>query len=85
MTENEHMAIMLKDQIVQIPFLYENTRYLQVECLQQGGKDHCVPLILQMIEHLGLESVRGMLLELKFEKKPEPKKDEPESTKKEDE
>jgi hypothetical protein len=49
MTENELLAEALKEDIVQLPFLYENNRMLPIDCLQQGGKDHIIPLVLQMI------------------------------------
>ena len=34
MTENEMLAEALKDDITQLPFLYENNRMLPIECLQ---------------------------------------------------
>ena len=43
--ENEGMAELLKDDIHQMQFLYENTRVLLIDQLQQGGKDHVVPIV----------------------------------------
>jgi len=55
MTEFEFLARIIKDQVESVRFLYESKRILPIECLQQGGKDHIVPLALQLVQHLGLE------------------------------
>ena len=64
------MIDIIRDQIEQYPFLYDNTTMLSVNRLQQKGKEHCVPLILEMIKHLGLLKMQDYLLELKFEPQP---------------
>lgn len=66
------MASILAEDIGQFPFLYENTRMLQIESLQKGGQDHVKPIVLQLIQHLGMEKMQNLLFELKFEKKKEP-------------
>ena len=50
--ENELMAEALKYDIVELPFLYENSRMLPISCLQQGNKNHTVPLVLEMINNV---------------------------------
>ena len=47
--EDEMLAEMLKEDIVQLPFLYENTRMLPIDNLQEAGKKHVVPLVLQIL------------------------------------
>jgi len=74
--ENELMVTMLKDRITRYPFVYGGKQWLLVEHLQEGGKKHVIPLILQLVLHFGIDRLQEMVLELKFEKKPEPSKEE---------
>ena len=46
MTDNEVLAISLKEFIPQMNFLYQETRMLPIDCLQQGGKDHVIPILV---------------------------------------
>lgn len=46
MLQDEMLAEALKYDIVQLPFLYENTQFLAIDNLQEAGKAHVVPLVL---------------------------------------
>ena len=87
MSQNELMAETLREDVGQLPFLYENTRMLRIDDLQQAGKDHVKPIVLQLIQHLGFEFVQNSVLELKFEKQQEKKEEteQKETEKKEEE
>jgi hypothetical protein len=68
-TEGEILAELLKEKVHRFPFLYENKSYLLIDHLQEAGKKHIIPFILQMVLHLGLDRLQEMVLELKFEPK----------------
>ena len=72
-TEHEEVVQMLDlaNKWEEWPFLYENHRFLLIQNLQQHAKDHCIPLLRQMVKEIGLRTVSEMLFELKFEKKKE--------------
>lgn len=53
-TENEQLAELIKPAIKNMPFLYDNTRMLQVQHLQEGGQKHIIPIYEQIILHLGI-------------------------------
>ena len=51
------------------PFLYDNTRVLQIQHLTENFQNHSVGLIRQMVKEVGFDTVNGMLFELKYKKK----------------
>ena len=85
MLQDELLAEALKDDIGQLPFLYENTQFLAIDNLQEAGKAHVVPLVLQMLQNIGLERLQGLCLELKFDKNAKKAETDEEKEKKEKE
>ena len=65
------MVELLENDLTQFPFLYENKKFLPIEDLQEGGKKHVVPIVRQLLLHLGIERFQDLVLELKWEKKKE--------------
>lgn len=57
---------MIKPQLDNYPFLWDNKTMMAISRLQQGGKDHCIPLIYKMLMNLGLDAIQKYVFELKF-------------------
>lgn len=75
--KEELMADILGPDMGQFPFLYENRSFIPISNLQPEGQKHVLPLVKQMMLHIGIERFQDLILELKFQKKkPEEEKKE---------
>lgn len=75
--KEELMTELLEPNFGKFPFLYENRTFIPIENLQPEGQKHVLPLVKQMMMHIGIDRFQDLILELKFQKKkPEEKKEE---------
>lgn len=49
------MVDLLEENLTQFPFLYDNKQFLPIENLAEAGKKHVVPIVKQMLLHLGID------------------------------
>jgi hypothetical protein len=69
-TEREIMVKILKQKLSVFPFIYENTKWLTVNFLNEKGQASVISCLQELILECGIELFRRLIFELKFPPKP---------------